>query len=94
MANQKDLENALRYSELRKQGKYDEARKIDLSHADLSYADLSLADLTYADLSLANLSLADLSYADLENANLSGAKISIGNVNRRMGTVLNRSAIS
>ena len=33
MPNQKDLEKALRYSELMKAGKYSEARKIDLSHA-------------------------------------------------------------
>ena len=55
MANQKDLEKALRYSELRKQGKYDEASKIDLSHAHLTYADLSGANLSGALISIGNV---------------------------------------
>ena len=77
MANQKDLENALKYSELRKAGEYAEASKIDLSNADLEGA-----DLFHANLSFANLSLADFSGADLRDADLEGAVISIGNVIR------------
>ena len=46
MANPKDLENALRYSELMKAGEYAEASKIDLSHADLSGAYLSGAKIS------------------------------------------------
>jgi uncharacterized protein YjbI with pentapeptide repeats len=46
MANPKDLENALRYSELMKAGKYSEAAKINLSNAHLSDADLSGAKIS------------------------------------------------
>ena len=67
MPNQKDLANAHKYSDLMKQGKYDEASKINLFHANLSYANLSGADLTDA---------------NLRGANLSGALILIGNVVR------------
>ena len=56
MANPKDLEKARRYSELMKQGKYDKARKIDLSGASLRGADLSDANLSDANLSDAHIS--------------------------------------
>ena len=46
MPNPKDLENARKYSELRKAGKYAEAAKINLTHADLSLANLSGAKIS------------------------------------------------
>jgi uncharacterized protein YjbI with pentapeptide repeats len=60
MANPKDLEKARRYSELMKQGKYGEARKIDLRGTDLSDANLSDANLSGAHISGAIITIGNV----------------------------------
>ena len=68
--NNNDYNKAKKYSELRKAGKFEEAKK---------YANLSRTDLSEA-----NLIEADLSEANLIEADLSGATVNIGNVYRRI----------
>lgn len=70
MSNEKDLEKALKYSELRKSENFEQAEKLNLKGSDLS--DENLLDVN---LSNANIEGADFKNANLKNTNLIGVDI-------------------